>query len=402
MPDSDMFEAARLQFGWRRQPPLILQAEAAECGLACLAMVAAFHGLQIDLATLRRRFALSLKGLTLHQLMGIAERLELGARPLKLELEEMSQLVMPCVLHWGLNHFVVLVSADSKGIRILDPAQGSRQLSWVEASRGFTGVAVEFSPTPSFQPQNLRRSMKLQDLLGPVKGLRKTLLQVGALAIALEIFALIAPFFMQWVVDGAIVSADRDLLAVIALGFALLVLIQVALGIARSWVVLFVSTHLGLQWSARVLSHLLRLPTSWFERRHLGDVVSRFGAVNVIEKTLTTNFLEAIVDGLLAVTTLAMMLIYSGQLTAVVLVSMLAYGVLRWVAYRPIRVAIEEKIALDAKADSIFLESVRAVSALKLFGREGERRVRWVNAVVDATNRDLSAQKMTIGFRAAQ
>ena len=73
------------------------------------------------------------------------------------------------------------------------------------------------------------------------------------------------------------------------------------------------SATLNLQWLGNVFAHLMRLPVSWFERRHLGDVVSRFGAVQHIQQTMTTSFVEAVLDGLLVVVTLAMMLVYSGR-----------------------------------------------------------------------------------------
>jgi ATP-binding cassette, subfamily B, bacterial CvaB/MchF/RaxB len=112
-------------FGTKLRP--ILQTEAAECGVACLAMVATHFGLRTDLAALRARFSVSMKGATLAQLMGYAAALELSARPLRLELEELPQLAVPCVLHWDMNHFFVLTKASAKSITILDPAM---QRNW--------------------------------------------------------------------------------------------------------------------------------------------------------------------------------------------------------------------------------------------------------------------------------
>ncbi|HEX7559987.1 MAG TPA: cysteine peptidase family C39 domain-containing protein, partial [Usitatibacter sp.] len=108
--------------------PVFLQTEAAECGLASLGMIACFHGHRIDLAGMRRRFTVSLKGATLAYLMQVAGRLHLAPRPLRLELDELAQLRAPCILHWDLNHFVVLKSADARGAVIHDPAFGLRRL----------------------------------------------------------------------------------------------------------------------------------------------------------------------------------------------------------------------------------------------------------------------------------
>lgn len=392
----------RLQIGRRRRPPILLQAEAAECGLACLGMIAAWHGHLIDLATLRRRFAISMKGTTLRHLADIAARMNLSSRAVRLEMDELADLRAPCILHWDLDHFVVLVRATRAGIWILDPARGERRLTLAAASHHFTGVALEVMPTDRFVPRVEKRAVSLRSMAGQTVRFNSSFLQVVALALALELVVLASPFFMQWVVDGAIVAADRDLLLLLALGFSLLVLLQAALALARSWVVLFVSTHLSLQWSDNVLGHLLRLPMSWFERRHMGDVVSRFGAVTAIQRTLTNALVESVIDGLLASGTLLLMLLYSARLTAIALASALLYALLRWAAYGPLRAATEEQIILNARATTLFMESVRAIGAIKLFGHEEQRRGASMNATVNATNRMLATEKMALLYRSAQ
>ncbi len=396
-----MERLAELHFGSARRLPVFLQTEAAECGLASLGMIACFHGHRIDLAGLRRRFTVSLKGSTLAYLIQAAGRLHLAPRPLRLELDELPQLRAPCVLHWDMNHFVVLKSADARGAVVHDPAFGVRRLTMAEVSRHFTGIALELSPTSEFHPADERRHVRLRDLMGPVVGLKRSLAQVFILAIALQAIAIVTPFYMQWAVDGAVVSADRDLLTVLGLGFLMLTLIHVALSGLRSWVVLYLSTTMNLQWLANVFSHLLKLPVSYFEKRHLGDVVSRFGAVNNIQRTLTSSFVEALIDGAMALATLVMMMIYSVMLTSAAICAVALYGVLRWAFYEPLRRATEEQIVHSAKQQSHFLETVRGVQSIKLFGRQEERRSRWLNLVVDAMNQDLATQKLGLGFRSA-
>jgi ATP-binding cassette subfamily B protein RaxB len=392
-----MLDQLHLGIGDRRLP-LVLQTEAAECGLACLAMIAAHHGLRTDLPTLRQRFSLSLKGATLADLVRMAGPLNLSPRALRLEMEHLSQLQLPCVLHWDLNHFVVLKSL-SRGVAVIhDPARGVRRLSLDEVSRHFTGVALELLPTADFVKRSEQQAVTLRQLLGRVTGLKRSLLQIFVLALALEAFMLLTPFFMQWVVDGVLVSGDRDLLITLGMGFCLLVLIQVATGAIRSWAVLYLASTLNLQWLSNVFAHLMRLPVAWFERRHQGDVMSRFGAVRRIQETLTTSFMEVVLDGLLVVATLVMMSIYSGLLTTIALSSVLVYAVLRWAFFRPLRDATEESIIHDAKTASHFLESLRGVQAIKLFNRQQDRQGRYMNLVVDAMNADIATKKLGISF----
>lgn len=386
----------RLGFGAKRVP-VILQTEAAECGLACLAMVAAYHGMRTDLPTLRRRFALSLKGVTLADLVRMASALQLNARPLRAELGHLPQLAVPCVLHWDLNHFVVLASVRGGVAEIHDPAHGVRRMRLSEVSAHFTGIALELSPAADFVVgSGERQRITLRQLLGRVTGLKRSLLQIFALALALEVFVLLSPFFIQWVVDGVLLSADRDLLVTLGVGFALLVLMQVGAAALRSWAVLYLSATLNVQWLGNVFAHLMRLPLAWFEKRHTGDVMSRFGAIQQIQQTLTTHFVEAVLDGLLVVVTLAMMFVYSTTLTAIVLGAVALYALLKWAWFKPLRDATEEAIVHDAQRATHFLESLRGVQAIKLFNRQQDRLARFMNVVVDAMNATVATRKIDI------
>ena len=387
----------RLGAGLQRVP-LILQTEAAECGLACLAMVAGAHGLATDLPTLRQRFSLSLKGVTLADLVRMADALQFNSRALRAELDELDQLQLPCILHWDLNHFVVLVSLKRGEAVIHDPARGLRRLKSDELSRHFTGVALELQPAPGFVPATERQRVTLRQLLGPVSGLKRSLAQILVLALALEVFVLLSPFFMQWVVDGVIVSADRDLLVTLGVGFTLLVLVQTATAAARSWAVLVLSATLNLQWLVNVFAHLMRLPVGWFEKRHAGDIWSRFGSVQQIQKTLTTSFIEAILDGALVLLTLAMMLLYSVKLTLVALAAVAGYALLRWAFFRPLREASEEALVFEANQASHFLESLRGMLAIKLFNAQADRQSRFSSLVVDTMNAGIAIRKLELLF----
>jgi ATP-binding cassette subfamily B protein RaxB len=388
-----------LQLGWRRaRVPLVLQGEAAECGLACLAMIAAAHGHRTDLAELRQRFSISMKGVTLADMVRLADAMQLASRAVRVELDELERLPTPCVLHWDLNHFVVLVGVK-RGVAVLhDPARGARRLPLAEVSRHFTGVALELQPAHGFAPRRRTPAPPLSQLLGRVTGIRRTLAQVLALALALEAFALLVPFYLQWVVDGVLVSADRDLLVTLGIGFGLLVVVMAATSAVRSWAVLHVSTTLNLQWLANVFAHLLKLPIGWFEKRHTGDVWSRFASIGTIQQALTTSFVEALIDGMLVVGTLAVMAYYSLQLAAVALLAVGVYLALRAAFHRPLRDATEESIVHEARRSSHFLESLRGVQAIKLHNRQLDRQARFLNLAVETANADAHAKKLTLSF----
>jgi len=379
----------------------ILQSEASECGLAALAMVAAAHGHAVSLAELRRRFPLSLKGARLGGLIDVARQLGLSARPMRLEPAQLGQLSLPCVLHWRLNHFVVLARVGRSRVTVLDPALGERRLRLSEVSEAFTGVALELMPNADFRPQPVAPVVTLRQLTGPVRGMRRSLLQVLALSLGLQVFVVLAPFYTQWVIDQVLVAADRDLLAVLGLGFGLALLLQVATSVLRGWVVVQLSASLGLQWAGRVFAHVLRLPLDYFEKRHLGDINSRLASVKAIQQTLTTRFVEALVDGLMALVTLALMLVYSWKLAGVTVLAVLIYVGIRALAYRPLRDGTQRQLVAAARQESHLLESLRGMQGLKLAGQEARRQAAYDNLRVDAVNEEVRLQRMGLGFSGA-
>lgn len=389
----------RLNFGLRNKLPVVFQAEASECGLACIAMIAGFHGSSPDLADLRRRFSPSMKGARLVDLVRIADRLNFAPRPLRAELDELRQLRLPAILHWDLNHFVVLREIRGGQLIIHDPASGMRRISSRRASRHFTGVVLELTPNSNFAPKKSAPRLRIIDTIGRIVGLKRSLGQVLLLAMAIEVFAVMQPFLLQWVVDHALISGDRDLLVTLGLGFGLLMIFQAAFTAMRGWVLMVISASLRLQGRASVFTHLQRLPAAYFEARHLGDIFSRFGSLEAIQQALTTDLVEAILDGVLAIVTLAIMLVFSPMLTAIVLVAAVIYGVLRWALYTPLREASMEAIVWGARRDNHFLETLRAAKTIKLLGGQDTRRAQWLNLVVEKINRDLTTQKLRLLFR---
>lgn len=376
----------------------VLQSESAECGLACLAMVASHHGHRADLRELRQRFPLSLKGASLARLIDVAGKLGFASRPLRLELDDLPKLKTPCILHWNLNHFVVLAKADKSRVTILDPAFGKRTMRYTEVSEHFTGVALELTPTAEFKQAKAVPSVSARQLTGPVTGLWRALGLILLLSLGLQVFTVLGPFYLQWVVDQVLVSADRELLTVIGLGFGLLVLLQVGTHLLRGWAVVYLSTKLGLQWMDNVFTHLLRLPLDFFEKRHLGDVVSRMGAVQAIQRTLTTSFVEAFIDGLMALVTLGMMLLYSWKLALLTLLAVAVYLGLRAVAFMPVRSGTEQQLIASAQQQSHLLESIRGIQSIKVAGRENTRHAGYLNRMNDTVNRDLWLAKLGLGF----
>ncbi len=383
---------------FRRQLPVVLQTEVAECGLACLAMVAGFHGHETDLSTLRRRFAVSVQGLTLLDISRFAKALFLATRPIRLEIDDLTKLQVPCILHWDLRHYVVLEKVTAKGAYIHDPARGRRLVLAKELSESFTGIALELWPVEGFERKVEKERIRLVDMFRRITGLKLALFQIFALSLCLEVMALLTPIASQIIFDEVIVASDRNLLILIAIGMAMLTILQLIFGLARTWAVLIMGTNLSVQWTTALFDHLLRLPLSYFEKRHVGDVVSRFGSLGSIQSSLTTDLVSAVLDGIMTIGALMMMVIYGGWLAVLALVTLTLHLVIRLVAYRPYRVANEAAIIQGAKEDSHFIETIRGVASIKTMDLHDRRRGAWLTLLVNAINANLRIKKLDMLF----
>lgn len=378
-----------------------LQSESSECGLACLAVVSNHHGYEVDLPALRRRFSISLKGTTMKTILLTAQKLGFSGRGLRLEPGQMKELRLPAILHWDMNHFVVLAAVKGDKVTILDPARGERRMTLAEVGQHFTGVALELTPTPSFERRKERSHLPLIALWGRIAGMNTALAQALVLSVVLQLFVVASPFYMQLAVDEAVVKGDGDLLWALAIGFGLFTLVKLIAEWLRGRVLLVLGGLIGHQMGASLFHHLLRLPLDWFEKRHIGDLVSRFGSTRPIRDLFTNGLIASLVDGVMALITLVMIFLYSVKLAIVVLVALALYVATRLISFRLLRQREEEVIAAGAREQSGFIESARAIQTIKVFGHEAEREAVWQNRFADTITRGVRLDTLKLGFNSA-
>lgn len=385
-----------LGFFTRSRVRLVRQTEIAECGLASLAMVANYHGLDIDLGTLRRRFAPSLRGAPLRSLIGVADKIGLTPRAVKLPLEELKNLHTPCILHWDMNHYVVLERVRGDTALIHNPDGRSANMPMEEVSKHFTGVALELRPSDDFEGGKHRERLKLSQLWRRMTGLKRAIAQILVLTLVLQAYVLASPYYMQVAIDNALPALDLDLLAVLAIGFGLFTLINAGASLLRSFVLLVAGTTLGFTLASNIARRLFRLPVDWFEKRHTGDILSRFQSIGPIQTLLTQGAVAAIVDGLMAVLTLALMFWYSPLLATIAIVAFVLYGIVRAVSFSFEREAQEATIIMGGKEQSTLIETLRGMTTLRLFGRETLRHALWQTKLTDSVNADVRMARIGI------
>ncbi len=378
--------------------PMILQAEAAECGLACLAMVAAAHGQRHTLSDLRRKFSASLKGTTLKSVMDMADGLGMVGRPLRLEVDELVSLKPPCVLHWNLAHYVVLKKAwnGPGGVWavIHDPARGVRKVAPAEIGRSFTGVALELTPTPAFTKKKHVERVRLTDMWSTLKGLKGPVIQLFMLALVVQVIGVFSPMLNQLIIDDAISKGDLDLLTTIGMGMVILLLIQTGIGLLQGFVGMYLGTQLSFQMQSNLLRHALRLPVAWFEKRHIGDIMSRFSSLGPVQSFLTSVPIGATLNVIMLVVGGTMAVLYSPLLFGCVIATMLIPLIVQAVTFPWVRRKTDEGISLGAVASTTFMETLRGARTFKLFGKERERVSQWQNDTAASVNNSVTMQRV--------
>lgn len=389
---------SRLEISLFRRVPVIHQTESSECGIACLAMVFGHYGKSIDLFSLRQQFNISSRGATLYSIRTIAVQMGMTARALSLDLNELNVLRRPCILHWNFNHFVVLVSVKRNGFVLHDPARGRIIVSKAEASKCFTGIALELWPGSTFRRERVKKRLNLVTLINSIHGIKGALLKIFALSIVVEAIGLILPAGTQLVMDHALPAGDRGLLSMICISLMFFILLRATVSTSRAWISLIMGTLVNIQWQSGLFSHLLRLPLSYFERRKLGDIQSRFGSLNTLRTTFTTSIVGAIMDGIMVCGLLIMMLLYGKSLTWVVLGFTVVYIAIRLFTYTYYRQLSEEQLIMEARVSSYFMETLYGIAAVKMQGMTDRHHTHWFNLQTDAINTGIRVTKMDLFF----
>jgi len=365
---------------------MIFQAEINECALACLAMIASYHGKKVDVRTLRGNFSTPATGASVKHLLMAANSIELQGKPLKLELRELDQLRLPVVLHWDLEHFVVLKQLSRKWATINDPAIGCRKYSREELSLHFSGIAIELYPLKSFKPEKISKEFTLTQLFQGTPSFYRSLAQVFVLSLLIQLLALLAPMYFQLVIDQGLVNEDKDLVLLVAALFALAVVAKSGVQYLRGTILLHVSSQLGFQLFARCFSHLLRLPLGFFEKREMGDIVSRFSSLENIKQLLTQELVTVIVDGIFSIVTLLLLFIYKPLLAFVVLGFVTVFSLVRVVSIPMEKLRRQEMLISNAKQQSAFMDNVRSIGVTKNYGIENERFLHWQAILSNSIN----------------
>lgn len=362
----------------RRSVPTILQIEHAECGVACLAMVLAWHGRHVGLDELRIRAGVSRDGTKASNLLRAARWAGLEARGLRQEPEELRNIEGPAILHWQFKHFVVLERVSGGFATIVDPADGRRAVSLQELAGSFTGVVLTFRKGEAFRPSGKRLSSlsSLRErLAGP--GMRSALFAVLAASLILVVPGMVLPVLSRSFIDDILVDGQKDWLLPFCLLLFGVILFQAGVTMFQQLLLMKLETRLAFVPTARQLRHMLRLPVAFYTQRDAGELASRLDAnerlANLLSGELATH-----VFNLASILTYAAVMLVFDPILAVLLIGLqgLYLLLLREAIHRQ-QINARQQVAAAGKLVAATIGPIRSLETVKASGLENEAFRRW-------------------------
>lgn len=296
--------------------PTVFQMEATECGAASLTMIFAYYGKHIPLEKMRVETGVSRDGCVAGNIMRAAQKYGFECHGYRKELDGLMKLPVPSIIHWNFNHFVVFEGVRGNYAYLNDPAVGHRKLTIQELDEGFTGVVLTFAPTESFQKEK-KQGTFLPFLKRRLQGKLGILFKLVYVGLLLFFPGLILPVLSQTFIDDVLCNGYRDWLTKILVFMGSCIVFKVCLSYYRSLLLQKLKSVMCTVSGARFLTHMFRLPITFFDQRYTGDLVSRIRNNNDVDNFLAGDFAETFLNILIALFYLVILFLYSWQMTLV-------------------------------------------------------------------------------------
>ena len=357
--------------------PVVMQMEALECGAACLAMVLAYYGKWMPLEQVRVDCGVSRDGSKAGNVMKAARSYGLEAKGYRMGLEAVKGIsAFPCIIHWNLNHFVVLCGFRGNHACINDPARGSVKVTMDEFDKAFTGIVMVFAPTENFEPDG-KRTSTLAFARKRLPGAGAAMVFVMLTSIIGYVFTLLNPAFSRFFMDRLLTGENSELLTPFIALVAAVSLLQVFVAAIRAVYSLKINGKMAVVGSGSFMWKVLKMPMEFFSQRMAGDLLTRHKANETIAEQLVNTLTPLALSAVMMVFYLVVMLRYSPLLTLVGLVSILINIVMSRVISEK-RVNITRVQTRDAgKLMSATVSGIRMVETIKASGAENGYFQRW-------------------------
>lgn len=364
---------AQLQGAFAAQAAAERDGELRESGLVALSLLLGVHNIAVTPEQLRHLLGHA-DPASVDDLILLAKRQQ-GVRAKAVDVPRggLARQPLPAIAD-GPEGWFVIGGLTEHGVIIQRPGHAPEQVDREGLDALWSGTLVLLT-TRAMSAQPLR--FGLSWFTAQFQRYRKLFLEVLGITLALNLLGLAAPLLFQSVIDKVLVHSSMSTLRVLAVAFLAVSVWEVALGWIRTRLFTETTQKIDVELGARLFHHLLALPLGYFEKRRVGDTVTRVRQLETIREFLTNASLTVMVDPLFTVVFLGAMLFYSPMLFGIVLVSLVAYACVSFAVAGPLRRRVEDKFEKSSASNALLVESVSGIHTIKATAVEPHWQNRW-------------------------
>jgi ATP-binding cassette, subfamily B, bacterial HlyB/CyaB len=355
--------------------PFYAQHSASDCSAACVVMVGQYWGKDFNINRLRELAHVSRDGASLRGLASATERLGFNSRPVKASLDRLIQQQLPVIAHWDGNHYVVVFEITPEYVIICDPAIGQKKLTHAEFVKGWTGYCLLIEPTLALKKTADGKSTNFWQLFQLITPHKVVITEIFIASIVLQIFGLISPIFTQLILDGAIVHKSTTSLTAFGIGLLIFGGFQIAMSALRQYLMSLTANRIDAALVIGFIRHTFSLPLSYFDSRHVGDIISRIQENHKIQSFITGQSLGILLDMMSVFVYATLMFVYSWKLALVTLISIPPFLILTFASTPFLKKMSREIFNASNEENSYLIEALNGVRTVK--SMSVERSVRW-------------------------
>lgn len=385
-----------------RKFPITYQLDSKDCGPSSLKMIANYYGKTMSLEKLRKLTHIVKDGVSLLSLSEAAEEIGFKSVGGKLPFGKLvNDALLPCIIHWEQNHFVVLYKIKTKSIIrkqtklfIADPAIGKTVYteqefkdSWLSTrvNGEDKGVVLLLEPSSIFftQQESKKKSSGLRFL---VKYFLRYKRFFGQLILGLlfgSLIQLIFPFLTQSIVDRGIANKNIGFIYMILLAQMMLILSRASVDFIRRWILLHISTRINISLISDFFIKLMRLPMSYFDTKLTGDILQRIDDHERVERLVTTRSLETIFSIFTLIVFGIVLCIYSLKIFAVFTFGSFLYAIWILLFLKKRRELDYKRFDILGKEQNSIYQLIHGMQEIKLQNYETNKRWEWEDIKAD-------------------